>query len=58
MSCVTRKEGEVDGASGIVRDTRFAQSMLVGKCEGKMLIGKLGREWEDCIQIDLKPFKY
>jgi hypothetical protein len=58
MSCVTRKEGEVDGESGIVWDTRFAQTMFVGKCERKRLLGRLGREWEDCIQIDLKPFKY
>jgi hypothetical protein len=58
MSCVTRKEGEVDGTSEIVWDTGFAHTILVGKCEGKMLLGRLGREWEDCIQIDLKQFKY
>jgi len=48
----------VDGTSGIAWDTRFAQTMLVGKCEGKRLLGRTGREWEDCIHIDLKPFKY
>ena len=48
----------MEGASGIMWDTRFAKSMLVGKCEGKRLLERLGRECEDCIQIDLKPFKY
>jgi hypothetical protein len=48
----------VEEASGILWDTRFAQSTLVGKSEGKRLLERLGRECEDCIQIGLKPFKY
>jgi hypothetical protein len=31
------------------------RDVLVRKLEGKNLLGKLGRKWEDNIKTDLKP---
>jgi len=35
-------------------ESRGVYRVLVGKPEGKRLLGKLRRRWEDCIKMDLQ----
>jgi hypothetical protein len=49
---------EVGGACSSHGEVINAYTMLIGKPEGKRLLGRPRRKWEDNIQMDLKEIRW